>query len=254
MCFERISEGIRRLKVPFENIYTAVFLLENDGKSILFDTATTESDCTQYILPALSELGVEPDYLVCSHLHEDHAGGLPKLAETFPSARVAVYSRSFSLGSRSILRLEDGELLLDRYRVLNLKGHTDDSIALYDIQNCVLLTADCLQLYGISRYGTGIGEPQEYLHSIQRVRDLEVRLLVTSHEYVPLGSVARGKEEVDAYLKVCEEAYRLLEQTVAAAASHEPNELAMAYQRQHPTLPPVSGWVFDGFLKKTQTL
>ncbi len=254
MCFEELSESIWRLKVPFEDIYTAVFLLKNDGKSILFDTATTESDCTQYILPALSELGTVPDYLVCSHLHEDHAGGLPKLAEAFPTARIAVFSKSFSFKDRHIRRLEDGELLLDRYRVLNLKGHTDDSIALFDVQNRVLLTADCLQLYGVSRYGTGIGEPQEYPHSLQRVRTLGVEMLVTSHEYVPLGSTAIGKEQIEAYLNVCEEAFHLLEQTICESNLREPNELALYYQEKHPSLPPVDGWVFDGFLKKTQVL
>lgn len=40
---EQIS-GIYRLRVPFENIYTSVFLIESDGKKILVDCGTTSVD------------------------------------------------------------------------------------------------------------------------------------------------------------------------------------------------------------------
>lgn len=58
---------------------TSVFLLEKDGKKILFDTGTGSEDSR--LLPSLSALGVSPesiDYLYITHFHGDHIGGMLK--------------------------------------------------------------------------------------------------------------------------------------------------------------------------------
>ena len=39
--FIKITDGIFRLKVPFEELYTSVFLVEFDGGRALVDCATT---------------------------------------------------------------------------------------------------------------------------------------------------------------------------------------------------------------------
>lgn len=41
--------SIYRLKVPFENLYTSVFLVQTDGKYTLVDCATTAQDVDEYI-------------------------------------------------------------------------------------------------------------------------------------------------------------------------------------------------------------
>ena len=57
----------------------SVFLLEKDGKKILFDTGTGSDDSR--LLPSLEALGVAPDsidYLYITHFHGDHIGGMIK--------------------------------------------------------------------------------------------------------------------------------------------------------------------------------
>ena len=51
--FEQETDNIYRLKVPFDQIYTSVFLLRLEGTTVLVDCATTPSDVTDVILPAL---------------------------------------------------------------------------------------------------------------------------------------------------------------------------------------------------------
>lgn len=79
--FDREFEGIYRLKVPFHNIFTSVFLIVSDMGRALVDCATTSNEVDTYIVPALYECGLAPkdiDILVLTHRHGDHAGGLER--------------------------------------------------------------------------------------------------------------------------------------------------------------------------------
>ena len=58
--FSKEADGIYRLRVPFESIYTCVFLIEAQGKKILVDCAMTEDDVEDVILPALEKMGYAP--------------------------------------------------------------------------------------------------------------------------------------------------------------------------------------------------
>ena len=81
-AFYKETEGIYRLRVPFENIYTSVFLLTAAERPILVDCATTASDVDECILPALAALGYalsDIGAIVLTHRHADHAGGLARI-------------------------------------------------------------------------------------------------------------------------------------------------------------------------------
>ena len=55
--FLKETEYIYRLKIPFETVYTSVFLIKSTSGVFLVDCATTEGDVDNVILPALSALG-----------------------------------------------------------------------------------------------------------------------------------------------------------------------------------------------------
>ena len=57
--FYRETEGIWRLKVPFDTVYTSVFLVVTDEKRILVDCATTREDVDLRIAPACRALGYD---------------------------------------------------------------------------------------------------------------------------------------------------------------------------------------------------
>ena len=76
-------------------------------------------------------------------------------------------------------------------------------MAFLDLPTGTLLSGDCLQLFGVGKYRSGIGYPYLYRRSVERLRGMELSQIVAAHEYDPLGSIARGKEEIEAYLSPC---------------------------------------------------
>lgn len=70
----------------------SVFLLEKNGKKILFDTGTGSDDSR--LIPSLKALGSAPediDYLYITHFHGDHIGGMVKAGQkVFTNAEVYV--------------------------------------------------------------------------------------------------------------------------------------------------------------------
>ncbi len=221
---QQIGDGIWKIQIPFEDIYTSAFLLIEGNDAIILDSGSNNEDAERYIIPAVTELGVRPKYLVSSHAHQDHHGGNAALKRSYPDAVPILFAQEETDGFCPEDRTgafhqegrnggfcpEDGVVLLDRFQLLNLRGHTEDSLAVLDQKTKLLLSCDCLQLFGVSRYKTFTASPKSYLGSIARVRALQVSGIAAAHEYVPLGSLAEG-EQVEEYLRVCEDAVGFLE-------------------------------------------
>jgi glyoxylase-like metal-dependent hydrolase (beta-lactamase superfamily II) len=90
---------------------TAAYAILAD-RPCLVETGTATSAAT--VIAALAELGVGPDdleYLVVTHIHLDHAGGVGDLAAAFPRAKVVVHER----GAR---HLADPERLMNSARMV----------------------------------------------------------------------------------------------------------------------------------------
>ena len=206
--FEEIYPSLYRLKVPFEDIYTAVFLVKTECGCMLFDTGAKASDVTDIIVPALRELGVsdkELKYIFCSHAHGDHAGGLRTLVLMYPSA--CVLSGSMYVKDRLELenhrRLTDGEELLPNFTAMYLPGHTGDIFCLFDTKTKTLISSDALQLCGITKYGCGLDVYDSYIKTLDRLANSDIECIIASHEYYPLGAVAKGKDKVAEYISEC---------------------------------------------------
>ncbi len=198
---ERLKEGIYRVCIPFENIYTSAFFLVSGKSCIILDSGSDDSDAEKYIIPETAKLGVTPKYLVSTHTHGDHHGGINALKAAFPEAVPAL----FSTAVQGSYHLTDGEILLDRFKVLNLKGHSRDSLGILDLKTSTLLSGDSLQMYGIDIYRGLVTDTDEYLATIRRVRELGVQTIIASHDYEPLGFMAEG-EKVAEFLDFCEKA------------------------------------------------
>ena len=56
--FYKETDGIYRLRVPFDRIYTSVFLIVSPSGTALVDCATTDEDVNGYIVPALKKNGI----------------------------------------------------------------------------------------------------------------------------------------------------------------------------------------------------
>lgn len=190
--FQKETEGIYRLKVPFEDLYTSVFLIETEKAPILVDCATYDSDVDTYILPALQERGYALSDLSCvvvTHEHGDHAGGLKRMLEICPNLKVI----------RSVTSL--GE----KTETYALPGHTTDFVGVFCKTNGTLISGDGLQGHGVGKYRCGLQSKDEYLQTIEKIeRDERIENLLFSHAYEPwYKDGAFGRENVEKVLKDC---------------------------------------------------
>ena len=171
--FYEEAPGIRRLRVPFEAIYTSVFLIEADHARILVDCGATPCDVDGHIACALRECGIsfsDVDILVLTHKHKDHAGGLSRVLELAPDIRVVT----------EVCRLADGIVTYP------MAGHTADCIGVLDERSHTLITGDGLQGAGVDKYRCYTERSDKYLDTLERIRsDLRVENLLFSHAYEP---------------------------------------------------------------------
>ena len=201
MNIDIIDIGVYKLNIPFQNFTTSVYIyICMDGVAII-DCATYPSDVDSYIIPVLEELGVSDDvkYILLSHWHGDHRGGLGRLSEVYSEAVVAT---ACDIAGREIC-LADDMVIIGNLRAIAVPGHTDDSFGFLDTASNTFLSADCLQLDGIDKYRNGIEDLNTYISSIERLKSLNIKRIVAAHEYLPLGSIADGYDAVGRYLDAC---------------------------------------------------
>ena len=204
-----IVEHVFRIVIPFEDIYTTVFLIQTAEGVLMFDTATFGSDMDQYVFPVLEEINAVTKYVFISHSHRDHAGGLSRVCEKFPGIQIVARSEMIREKYPNVLSPADDDRLLGVLQVVEIPGHTRDCMGLLDLRSKTLLTGDSLQIYGIygsGNWGANIRFPREHLAALDKIRKLDVQTMIASHDYHPCGFIARGKREVERYIAGCSDA------------------------------------------------
>ena len=228
---ERLTDEISLIKVKFHNVFTSVFLVKLDTGYALFDSATTECDVKDAIMPAIEMAGINPTmvrFLFISHTHSDHFGGAAALLSELPHAKLVLLDteRAVREGFGDRLFLGDASEYSPLVAVA-LTGHDPHCLALLDPRTRTLLSGDAVQLYGISRWGTGLSDVEGYLDSLDRISGMDIELLVTSHEYYPLGQTACGREAIARYLATSREAVSELVSLVSGS-DESPESVAAA--------------------------
>jgi glyoxylase-like metal-dependent hydrolase (beta-lactamase superfamily II) len=244
---EEIAPGIRQLDTLIGgwDHLTAGFLVEGPQPALVETGARTS---VETVRRTLNDAGVGPTdlrWLVLTHIHLDHAGGIGDLAEAFPNATVVVHER----GARHLAdptRLVDsaarvyGPLLDSLYgrmqpvpvdrlvaaadghqidvgngRTLTLvdsPGHAKHHHAVLDSHTGTLLVGDAV---GVQLPEVGVLRPavpppdfdlEQAVHSLHRFGELRPTQVVLTH----YGPVPDGLATLD-------EAERLLHEWVAVA-------------------------------------
>ena len=209
---ELIHENIYRILVPFKDVTTTVFVVKTPCGTAVIDTATYPADADGYIVPALVELGVEkPDYIILTHSHGDHAGGLARMHGLYPEA--VIVSRSEKLHGEFVgakwLNPTEGENILGVLEIIGMTGHSRDALGILDTRTKALITGDSLQLYGLfgsGKWGANIRFQREHLKVLDKLRSMDIERIFASHDYHTLGWRAEGKAAVAAYIDECEKA------------------------------------------------
>lgn len=231
--FSPIADGVFLLRVPFTGVWTGVVLVLGDGPPILVDSGGGADTVDSTIVPALAELGLELSdigWVLATHIHGDHVGGIARMRELAPTIRTAVlresqermreplaYSREIrarfpehSAAPPPVLDGVEPDLLLDdgtmigSLRTIRTPGHDTDACCFFDTRSGTLITGDSLQLNGTISQGCALlFDPARYPSSLQRLLDLPVRNIVCGHPFLPLGEIAVGEEASRRFLTAC---------------------------------------------------
>ena len=190
--FCKETDGIYRLRVPFEAIYTSVFLIQGLSEVILVDCATTGNDVDLHLVPALQAMGYslsDIQALVLTHRHDDHAGGSARVLQLAPHIEVV----------RDVRMLDEGIFTYP------MAGHTEDCIGVLDTRSHTLISGDGLQGAGVDKYRCYLKQPAAYLQTIRSIQtDERVETILFSHAYEPWNKDAvRGRAAVMACLSEC---------------------------------------------------
>jgi glyoxylase-like metal-dependent hydrolase (beta-lactamase superfamily II) len=182
------------------------------------------------IQEAAKELGLSrPEYIIPTHIHLDHAGGLGKLAEVFPATRIVVnrqgakhivepsrlikstrmafgddfesiYGSILPVPSSRLKVVRDGERLKVGSRellIIHTPGHAAHHIAIFDTKTKGLFCGEALGLIYSPGYPPlpAVAPPsfdiELYLNDMERLKVLEPKLLFYSH-----GTVADEPERL----------------------------------------------------------
>jgi glyoxylase-like metal-dependent hydrolase (beta-lactamase superfamily II) len=89
------ADGVHVIDTGFHRPrFDASYLLVENGRAAFVDTGTNHA--VPRLLAALEALGLAPesvDYVIATHVHLDHAGGVGQLMRHLPGARVVVHPR-----------------------------------------------------------------------------------------------------------------------------------------------------------------
>lgn len=236
---ERINSHIFRLTTPYKDIYTTVCAVKTPAGSLLFDSASYPDDIDAAVLPFLRETGADKDlrYVFISHNHTDHAGGLARLLDHFQQLTVVSSSASLRVKFPQTAFVPAQGVLLDTLQVVPLPGHTADSAALLDLRTGLLLSGDCLQMYGIfgsGKWGANLPFPAAHLRALEALRALPVEQILAAHDYHPCGHFICGKEAVAAALDSCAAPIRRVCSLIASDPTLDDEAVCALYHSGEP--------------------
>ena len=242
-AFEEILPETYLLKVPFGPVWTGIILVRGE-RNFLIDSSHLEPE--KYLIPALDEMGMKPsdiDWLLCTHAHGDHIGGLHVLHEKYgikvatlmssadalrDPAKVSIRVRtrfpknspppqSDLKGVEPDLLLKEGELLEGRLRAVAAPGHDDDSLVWIDMKTGTAFTGDSIQANGTVCQGIAFYRNlAAYRSTLAKLTREGIENIVCGHIYDGIGAVMRGRDAVAAAIRYSAECVALYSEHLAA--------------------------------------
>jgi glyoxylase-like metal-dependent hydrolase (beta-lactamase superfamily II) len=226
---EQLADGTYRLegRVPGVNAVFAVYFIQ-DGNGAIIEPGPAA--LVPSVQEAVVELGLShPEYIIPTHIHLDHAGGLGRLAKVFPATKIVVnrqgarhlvepsrlikstrmafgddfeatYGPILPVPKSRLKVVQDGERLPVGSRelvIIYTPGHAAHHIAIFDTKTGGLFCGEALGLIYSFGYPPlpAVAPPsfdmELYLNDMEKLKALKPRLLFYSH-----GTVAREPERL----------------------------------------------------------
>ncbi|KAJ1939454.1 Beta-lactamase-like protein 2, partial [Kickxella alabastrina] len=200
MSIERVACDIIRVlglnPGPMTLQGTNTYILGTGARRILVDTGDGQHPAYHGLLATALGPNSRISQILLTHWHHDHTGGLATLPESLLTLDHTVHKRQHPdiAALRGSKNITDGELFATehrQWRAVLTPGHTPDHVAFFDAENAALITGDLVLGQGT----TIVGDLAPYMRSLQRVIDLEPRILLPGHGPVVTANAVKHIEE-----------------------------------------------------------
>ncbi|MEK7582801.1 MAG: MBL fold metallo-hydrolase [Patescibacteria group bacterium] len=201
---QKINKDIYLITEPFYREHANLWLLKGAAFDVLIDCGLGIFDVRKFLV----KKGFNPK-IVITHSHFDHAGGLRHFnqREMFTTGKIAknlqrkelwgleylqqndfvppTLFKAFAMNKMEVKPCKPGYIDVGRFhfKVIELPGHTDDSIVLHDSKNKILISGDTL--YAGKIYADmPNSNKKEFMASIKFIKTLDFELALPGHNEV----------------------------------------------------------------------
>ncbi|MCT4585427.1 MAG: MBL fold metallo-hydrolase [Peptostreptococcaceae bacterium] len=134
----------------------------------------------------IRENDLDLKYIVLTHNHHDHIGGVKIIKEHFADCDICIHKNDYKgLLDPKLNYSEDIKIKADvilktnqyltlgslNFKVLNTKGHTKGSISLYEENKKVIFTGDALFIDDIGRWDLASGSKNDSIETMKNIFD-----------------------------------------------------------------------------------
>jgi hydroxyacylglutathione hydrolase len=217
---------------------------------ILIDTGAGVPDYVPLLERYLGERGfTQPSRVLLTHRHRDHLGGVELLRARFPGLRVSKMRHRDAGLPEPIDDLRDGEVVHGEGVTLvpvYTPGHASDHLCYYLVEERALFTGDVVLGGSTTVIPADDGDLLDYLASLRKLLDLDVRRIYPAHGPVIEDGPGRIREYIE---------HRMLRerQILEGLADHVetiPDLVKRIYVDVAPALHPVAALSVESHLKK----
>jgi len=233
---EEVTEKTYRLEVLIPNtLWPSAMYFINVGGGVLVEPGP--GTAIPFIQEAMRQIGMKDlAYIIPTHIHLDHGGGIGGLAQLFPQAKVVLHPQAvkhaidpsrliestrmsfgedFENGYGAILPVleaqveiaeDGGTISVDgrKLQIIHAPGHAPHHIAIFDPETGCLFCGEALGLpmpwaksSPVPAAAPPAFDPEVYQQTIEKLRKLKPRFLCYSHDGV-------GREPEELIAKVIE--------------------------------------------------
>jgi len=217
---------------------------------ILIDTGAGVPDYVPLLERYLGERGfTQPSRVLLTHRHRDHLGGVEQLRERFRGLRVSKMRHRDAGLPEPIDDLRDGEMVHGEGVTLMpvyTPGHASDHLCYYLVEERALFTGDVILGGSTTVIPADDGDLLDYLASLRKLLDLDVRRIYPAHGPVIEDGPGRIREYIE---------HRMLRERQILEALGDrvetiPELVKQIYVDVAPALHPVAALSVESHLKK----
>jgi glyoxylase-like metal-dependent hydrolase (beta-lactamase superfamily II) len=217
---------------------------------ILIDTGAGMAGYVPLLDRYLAERGWrQPSRVILTHRHVDHLGGVTQLRERFRGLHVAKMRHRDPELPEGVEDLRDGQTVTGDGATLvpvYTPGHASDHLCYYLVEEQALFTGDVVLAGSTTVIPSGDGDLADYMSSLRRLQELEVRRIYPAHGPV----IEDGPGRIAEYIEHRLLRERQILEALGDGLSTIPAMVSRIYAEVAPALHRVAAMSVESHLRK----